>query len=168
VANGTVVRFDRRRGYGFVAPDDGGEDVFVHQNNINMEGFRFLQVGERVTYELEVGEKGMKAVQVALTEPRAERPPREDDFGGGGGSRDAMDAGDGGGFRRGRGDRDGGRPPRERAPRAPRGADDGGQAEKLRRKLERLVNLLVEKGVLAPGELDGIEGGARKPSESEA
>ncbi|MFM2055361.1 MAG: hypothetical protein RL456_3398, partial [Pseudomonadota bacterium] len=43
---GTVVRFDRRRGYGFIQPDDQGEDVFVHQNNIQMEGFRFLDVGE--------------------------------------------------------------------------------------------------------------------------
>src|SRR3954469_7796334 len=81
MASGVVVRFDSRRGYGFLAPDDGGEDVFVHQNNINMEGFRFLQVGERVTYELEVGEKGMKAVSVALVEPRAARPPGEDDGG---------------------------------------------------------------------------------------
>ena len=81
-STGTVVRFDRRRGYGFVQPDDGGEDVFAHQNNINMEGFRFLQVGERVTYELEVGEKGMKAVSVALLEPRTVRPGgREDEYG---------------------------------------------------------------------------------------
>jgi cold shock CspA family protein len=169
VASGTVVRFDRRRGYGFVAPDDGGEDVFVHQNNINMEGFRYLQVGERVNYELEVGEKGMKAVQVALTEPRVERAPgsRDEDFGARD-SRDAMDEGNGGGFRQRQP-----RPPRERererAPRPARGGDDSGSADKLRRKLERLVNLLVEKGVLAPGELDGIEGGTpAKTSESEA
>jgi cold shock CspA family protein len=152
---GSVVRFDRRRGYGFVQPDDGGEDVFVHQNNINMEGFRFLQVGERVSYELEVGEKGMKAVGVALLEPRAPRPNREDDYGDNGGEYNDRD------------DRDAAprrepREPREpRAPKAPRraaaGGDDNGQLDKLRRKQERLISLLVEKGVLAPGEIDGVE-----------
>jgi len=152
-STGTVVRFDRRRGYGFVQPDDGGEDVFVHQNNINMEGFRFLQVGERVTYELEVGEKGMKAVSVALLEPRAVRPGRDEEFGGEGGYDD-------------RDDRDAGsypqRAPRERENRPPRAeshrdapASNGGN-DKASRKLERLISLLVEKGVLAPGEIDGL------------
>jgi cold shock CspA family protein len=160
VASGTVVRFDRRRGYGFVAPDDGGEDVFVHQNNINMEGFRFLQVGERVTYELEVGEKGMKAVGVALTEPRAPQANGgRDDFGG----RDGGMGDDDGGYRQRAPMRDQ-RP--ARPPRPARGDDGGAGADKLRRKLERLVSLLVEKGVLAPGELDGIEGAAPKSSEN--
>jgi protein lin-28 len=155
-ATGTVVRFDRRRGYGFVQPDDGGEDVFVHQNNINMEGFRFLQVGERVTYELEVGEKGMKAVSVALLEPRAARPGREDDFGGGEGGYDDRDDRDAG-FQqqqqqeRAPRERDS-RPPRDAAPRDERPAG----ADKASRKLERLISLLVEKGVLAPGEIDGL------------
>jgi cold shock CspA family protein len=145
------VRFDRRRGYGFVQPDDGGEDVFVHQNNINMEGFRFLQVGERVSYELEVGEKGMKAVGVALLEPRAPRPNRDDDYG----NEDYNDDGD---------DRDSRDAPRResRPPKAARRnnnshGDDNGQLEKLRRKQERLISLLVEKGVLAPGEIDGLD-----------
>ncbi len=165
MAVGTVVRFDRRRGYGFVSPEDGGEDVFVHQNNISMEGFRYLQVGEKVNYELEVGEKGMKAVSVGLVEPRIERPQGEGDFNGPQDERD---------------DRDDPRPrfgeraPRpafdrgerferpERAPRAPRspaggGADDNGQLDKLRRKHERLLSLLVEKGILAPGEIDGLD-----------
>jgi CspA family cold shock protein len=169
-STGTVVRFDRRRGYGFVQPDDGGEDVFVHQNNINMEGFRFLQVGERVTYELEVGEKGMKAVSVALLEPRVVRPGREDEYGNpeddqgdGRDNRDSRDHRDG---RDSRDDRDGEpaqRPaPRERearAPRAPREnhGEGNGQSDKASRKLERLISLLVEKGVLAPGEIDGLQ-----------
>ena len=133
---GTVVRFDRRRGYGFVQPDDGAEDVFVHQNNINMEGFRYLQVGEKVTFELEVGEKGMKATSVALVEPRVERP--RDDFGGD----------DRGGFDRPRFERND--RPRFERPAAPR-ADD-----QTKRKFERLVSLLVEKGILKPGEIDGV------------
>ena len=115
-STGTVVRFDRRRGYGFVQPDDGGEDVFVHQNNINMEGFRFLQVAERVTYELEVGEKGMKAVSVALLEPRAVRPGggRDDEFGGEGGNYDDRDDRDAGAYQE--------RAPREHDSRPPRDA----------------------------------------------
>jgi len=155
-STGTVVRFDRRRGYGFVQPDDGGEDVFVHQNNINMEGFRFLQVGERVTYELEVGEKGMKAVSVALLEPRAARPARDDEFGGDGeGPYDDRDDRDAGGYQQQQ------RAPRDRDSRPPRApaqhdapASNGG--DKASRKLERLISLLVEKGVLAPGEIDGL------------
>ena len=76
VATGSVARFDVRRGYGFVIPDDGGEDVFVHQNNIVMDGFRYLKAGEHVSYELEVGEKGMKAVSVQLLDPRPPEPER--------------------------------------------------------------------------------------------
>lgn len=155
---GTVVRFDRRRGYGFIQPDDQGEDVFVHQNNIQMEGFRFLDVGERVQFEMEVGDKGMKAVSVTLTEPRKPRP--EGDFGGQGGGdfggQQGGGYGDRGGDRGGYDDRPAPRERREYAPRAaaprgPAGGDDRGN-----RKLERLISILVEKGVIAPGEIDGI------------
>ncbi len=165
-STGTVVRFDRRRGYGFVQPDDGGEDVFAHQNNINMEGFRFLQVGERVTYELEVGEKGMKAVSVALLEPRTVRPGGQDEYG----SFDERDQQDSrpqdsrpDTRSDSRDDRDAGftpQQPRERENRPPRAAapkrEAGEQGDKASRKLERLISLLVEKGVLAPGEIDGL------------
>jgi len=147
VATGVVVRFDSRRGYGFLAPDDGGEDVFVHQNNINMEGFRHLQVGERVSYELEVGEKGMKAVSVTLLEPRAPRAPRSQDGEGEQGARGSRN-----GNGRSRRDSDSSERWSER--------DDDDQAaalDKLRRKQERLISLLVEKGLLTPGEIDGLE-----------
>ena len=124
-----------------------------------MEGFRFLQVGERVTYELEVGEKGMKAVSDALLEPRAARPSRDDDFGGNGGDQGGYDDRD---------DRDAGYPPRreQRAPRpAPRREErPAGGNDKAGRKLERLISLLVEKGVLAPGEIDGLEQAAGAPA----
>ncbi|HYE04913.1 MAG TPA: cold shock domain-containing protein [Planctomycetota bacterium] len=152
MATGVVVRFDSRRGYGFLAPDDGGEDVFVHQNNIGMEGFRFLQVGERVTYELEVGEKGMKAVSVSLLEPRLPRtPPR-------GEPQDDRDP-----PRREHRDRDRHDRP-ERAERHDHGrfagdseSDAAQQLDRMRRKQERLISLLVSKGVLAPGEIDGVD-----------
>ena len=135
VATGVVVRFDAKRGYGFINPDDGGADVFVHQNNIVMEGFRFLKVGEKVGYELEVGEKGMKAVAVSLLE---ERPPQE--------SRDNYhqdDGDDGYDDRPARGSRNGG------------GADSEA-LDKMRRKQERLISLLVEKGLLQPDEIDAL------------
>ncbi len=156
---GTVVRFDRRRGYGFIQPDDQGEDVFVHQNNIQMEGFRFLDVGERVAFELEVGDKGMKAVSVTLTEPRK---PRADGDTGGGYGQDQGGQGsygnDRGGDRGGYGERDAYAPPARREPReprAPRAAPAGDDRSK--RKLERLISILVEKGLIAPGEIDGVE-----------
>jgi len=151
VPTGTVVRFDRRRGYGFIQPDDQGEDVFVHQNNIQMEGFRFLDVGERVQFEMEVGDKGMKAVSVTLTEPRKPRP--EGDFGDQGGQQ----GGQGYGNDRGYDDRPAPRERREYRQRdaaPPRAA--GGGDDRANRKLERLISILVEKGVIAPGEIDGI------------
>lgn len=151
MATGTVIRFDTKRGYGFLTPDEGGEDVFVHQNNITMEGFRFLKVGERVSYELEVGEKGMKAVSVALLEPR---PPQEarDDFGGNNGGAPRRD------YDAPRRDRDYDAPRRDfgGSRRDAGGGSDDGQVDKLRRKQERLISLLVEKGLLAPGEIDAV------------
>ncbi|MHC5067371.1 MAG: cold-shock protein, partial [Planctomycetota bacterium] len=108
---GVVARFDPRRGYGFVVPDDGGEDVFVHQNNIQMEGFRYLKPGEQVRYELEMGEKGYKAVDVALTSERTEEdaPFHEDSYDGGryGDRGDRGDRGERGGRYDDRGDRGG-------------------------------------------------------------
>lgn len=141
---GSVARFDCRRGYGFVIPDDGGEDVFVHQNNINMDGFRYLQPGERVSYELEVGEKGMKAVSVTLLEERRE-PEHRKQQGGGENRRKEHN----GGRRNDRG---------QQQSAAPAAGDDRleREVEKLRRKQERLISLLVEKNILSPGEIDGL------------
>ena len=63
--HGTVKWFDPVKGFGFIAGDDG-KDVFVHQSNILMKGFRFLEVGQRVTYQVEAVEKGLKAVTVIV------------------------------------------------------------------------------------------------------
>ncbi len=51
MARGTVKWFDEEKGYGFIAPDEGGEDLFVHYSAIEGSGFRSLQEGERVSYE---------------------------------------------------------------------------------------------------------------------
>ena len=61
---GTVVRFDRRRGYGFIQPDDQGEDVFVHYSNIQGDGYKSLQEGQSVEFDIAPGRKGEEAQNV--------------------------------------------------------------------------------------------------------
>ncbi|MCK5862032.1 MAG: cold shock domain-containing protein [Candidatus Hydrogenedentes bacterium] len=71
---GTVKWFNAQKGYGFIS-HEGGEDVFVHHSSIVMEGYRTLQEGQEVTYELGDSEKGPIAVNVAsatATPPAAE------------------------------------------------------------------------------------------------
>ena len=62
---GTVKWFDAVKGYGFIAGDDG-QDVLVHQSNILMKGFRVLEVGQRVSYQIGPTEKGNKAINVGV------------------------------------------------------------------------------------------------------
>ena len=63
--NGTVKWFDPVKGYGFIVGDDG-QDVFVHQSNILMKGFRALEVGQRVSYQIKKKKKGSKAINVVV------------------------------------------------------------------------------------------------------
>ena len=62
---GTVKWFNAEKGYGFIEPDDGSEDVFVHYTGIAGSGFRSLDEGEKVTYETARGKKGMQAQNVS-------------------------------------------------------------------------------------------------------
>ena len=62
---GTVKWFNDEKGYGFIEPDDGSEDVFVHFSGIAGGGFRSLQEGEKVSYEVTRGKKGMQAENVS-------------------------------------------------------------------------------------------------------
>ena len=61
---GTVKWFNPTKGYGFIAPDTGGKDVFVHFSSIEGDGFRSLKDGESVEYEQIQGDKGLLAKQV--------------------------------------------------------------------------------------------------------
>ena len=58
---GTVKWFNEKKGYGFITPDDGGKDCFVHHSSIKGEGFKTLQEGEKVEFEITQGEKGPQA-----------------------------------------------------------------------------------------------------------
>ncbi len=64
VATGTVKWFSDKKGYGFIVPDEGGEDLFVHHSNILMDGFKTLQEGQKVDFEAGPGKKGPEAKDV--------------------------------------------------------------------------------------------------------
>jgi cold shock protein len=64
MATGTVKWFSDDKGFGFITPDEGDRDLFVHHSGIEMEGYRSLAEGLRVSYEEEQGDKGPKAVNV--------------------------------------------------------------------------------------------------------
>ncbi|MBW3556827.1 MAG: cold-shock protein [Actinobacteria bacterium] len=64
MATGTVKWFNATKGFGFITPDEGGEELFVHQSQIQMQGYRDLAEGQRVEYEITRGPKGLQAGSV--------------------------------------------------------------------------------------------------------
>ncbi|MFE2753045.1 cold-shock protein [Actinosynnema sp. NPDC059335] len=87
MVRGKVVRFDEVRGYGFVSPDEGGEDVFIHVNDIDFDK-RLLAPGALVEFLVELGERGPKASRVSLVREASPRSgtstyPSGDDVNGG-------------------------------------------------------------------------------------
>ncbi|MBU2365108.1 MAG: cold-shock protein, partial [Alphaproteobacteria bacterium] len=106
MASGTVKWFNTAKGFGFVQPDDGGSDVFIHISALNQAGLDSLDEGDKVDYELEQDRRSGKlaATQIVVTEKGAPQPRRAG--GGGGGFGGGGDRGGYGGG--GYGDRGGG------------------------------------------------------------
>jgi cold shock protein len=69
MATGLVKWFNDAKGFGFITPDEGGPDVFIHFSAIAMEGYKTLKQGSRVSFELTDGPKGLHAQNILVTEP---------------------------------------------------------------------------------------------------
>ena len=65
MATGTVKWFNDAKGFGFITPDEGGEDLFAHFSAINMNGFKTLKEGQKVSFEVTTGPKGKQASNIA-------------------------------------------------------------------------------------------------------
>lgn len=63
---GIVNRFNKIKGYGFITPDNGGAEVFVHFSQVEMAGYKELKIGQHIRYNLETGERGDFATKVEI------------------------------------------------------------------------------------------------------
>ena len=74
MAKGQVKWFNNAKGYGFILPDDGGEDLFAHFSSINMDGYKSLKAGDSVEFEVLEGPKGIHAINIktADAEPQVD------------------------------------------------------------------------------------------------
>lgn len=68
MARGTVKWFNNAKGFGFIGPEDGSKDIFVHYSAIQLEGYKGLREGQNVEYEITQGEKGPQAANVKLVD----------------------------------------------------------------------------------------------------
>lgn len=67
---GTVKWFNNAKGYGFILPDEGGEDLFAHYSAIQMEGYKTLKAGQMVAFDVTKGDKGYHATNIISSETR--------------------------------------------------------------------------------------------------
>ena len=74
MAVGKVKWFNNAKGFGFIVPEDGGEDIFAHYSTIDMDGYRSLKAGQTVKFEVEQGPKGLHAENIGLLDE--EEPTR--------------------------------------------------------------------------------------------
>ena len=65
---GTVKWFNNAKGFGFILPEGGGEDLFAHYSSIEMDGYRTLKAGQDVTFDVEEGDKGLHASHIKPTQ----------------------------------------------------------------------------------------------------
>ncbi len=73
--SGTVKWFNNAKGFGFILPDDGGDDLFAHYSAIEMDGYRTLKAGQTVDFEVEKGDKGLHASHIKPINTNAAQAP---------------------------------------------------------------------------------------------
>lgn len=72
---GTVKWFNNAKGFGFILPEGGGEDLFAHYSSIEMDGYKTLKAGQAVTFEIIQGQKGMHATHIkVISQDKAAAP----------------------------------------------------------------------------------------------
>jgi CspA family cold shock protein len=73
MATGTVKWFNNAKGYGFVTPDEGEQDVFIHFSAIEMDGYKTLKEGQKIQFDINEGPKGLHAANVQMVEQQQQQ-----------------------------------------------------------------------------------------------
>ena len=81
MATGKVKWFNNAKGYGFILPDDGNEDLFVHYSAIEMDGYRTLKAGQPVSFDIVEGPKGLHAVNIQGVDDGSDETLAEEQLG---------------------------------------------------------------------------------------
>lgn len=76
---GTVKWFNNAKGFGFILPDGGGDDLFAHYSSIEMEGYRTLKAGQPVSFEVQSGDKGLHASKIQPIEAAGKKESEKDE-----------------------------------------------------------------------------------------